>query len=239
MAKATQYQKLYEILRRQIIDGKYEVGDLLPSENELRAAYELSQPTVRKAVEMLEKEGFVKKRQGKGSIVQTRPVGVGIISIMGDEFTSHHDDPSINTRIITAPQIVTRVPDDFGFQPRERESENGFYFLERVRSINDRIIFHEKLCIPNHNLSRFRQLKLENNSLYDILFRQYNIMTTASEQRFWATAADDIIAEQLQVSLGNPVQRLQRRFSTNRSGFFIYSNLTANTSDIYLFSYSS
>lgn len=237
--RATQYQKLYETLRKQIVEGIYGPGDLLPSESELKTAHHLSQPTVRKAVELLEQEGFVEKRQGKGSIVQTRPVGVGIVSIQGDIFTSQSDSKRIETKIITPPHIMKSVPESFGFKPEEVESPNGFYFLERQRSIENQVIFFEQLCIPNISLERFRQLKLENISLYDTLFRQYNIMTTASEQRFWAVNADDTLVAQLQIVAGEPVQRLQRRFTTNRPGFFIYSNLSANTDNIYLFSHST
>jgi DNA-binding GntR family transcriptional regulator len=237
--RATQYQKLYETLRKQIVEGIYGPGDLLPSESELKAAHHLSQPTVRKAVELLEQEGFVEKKQGKGSIVQTRPVGVGIVSIQGDIFTSQSDSKRIETKIITPPHIIRSVPESFGFAPEETESPNGFYFLERQRSIDTHVIFFEQLCIPNISLERFRQLKLENNSLYDTLFRQYNIMTIASEQRFWAVNSDDTLATQLGIEAGEPVQRLQRRFTTNRLNFFIYSNLSANTGNIYLFSHST
>jgi DNA-binding GntR family transcriptional regulator len=239
MKKTTQYYKLFELLRRQIFDGVFLPGDLLPSESELKAAHNLSQPTVRKAVELLEVEGFVKRHQGKRSIVQTRPVGVGIISIKGDLLTSQHDCPKIYTKIITQQRIISEVPDCMGFKPELNEAAHGFYFFERCRTVEDHVIFFEQLCIPNINLKRFRQLKLENKSLYETLFRQYNIMTIASEQRFWAVTADEVLAITLQIKVGDPVQRLQRRFTTNRPGFFIYSNLSANTDNMYLFSHST
>jgi len=238
MKKITEYQKLYENLRRQIIEGNLPEGQLLPSENELKSAYHLSQPTVRKAVEMLENEGFVKKHQGKGSIVQTRPVGVGIATFSGDLFTTQDDCCEIVTKIIKKAEIIKDLPVEFGFKASNRIVGNGYYYFERQRIVDGKVIFYEKLCIPNSNLSRFSQLKLDNLSLYKLLCRKYEIVTTQSEQRFWATAADEAMAEKLQIQAGIPVQCLQRKFSTNRPDFYIYSYLISNTNQFYLFNTS-
>lgn len=238
MKRVAEYRRLYELLRRQIVEGIYSPGDLIPSENELKAVHRLSQPTVRRAVELLEEEGFVRRHQGKGSIVRSRPVGVGIISFDGDLFTSQYNNPKVYTSIIRSPELVRDLPAEFGFPVARSEAGSGFYFLERQRRVGRRVIFHEALCLPNINIPRFRQIKLENASFYEALLRHYTIITTAYEQRFWAVRADDAIAGVLNINPGDPVQRLQRKFSTNRPDFYIYSNLSASTEGIYLFSQS-
>ena len=45
-----QYRRLYEILRKHILDAVYREGDLLPSENELCQLYGMTRPTVRQAL---------------------------------------------------------------------------------------------------------------------------------------------------------------------------------------------
>lgn len=237
--KSTQYQKLYDFLLRQIIDGKYQPGDLLPSESELRLSHSLSQPTVRRAVELLEEDGFVKRHQGKGSIVQKRPVGVGILSFEGDLFTSQKDSPKIHTRILKGPELIEKLPTGFGFVAEGQDSEKGYYIFERERAVDSRIIFYESLCMPNVDLPRFNQLKLDNTSFYETIFRRYGILTTRSEQKFMAVKADVSLSAKLGIPVGDPVQLLQRKFSTNRKGYFIYSNLAANTDGICLFSHSN
>ena len=238
MKRTAQYFKLYEILRRQIIEGNYTVGDLLPSENELKSTYNLSQPTVRKAVELLEKEGFVRKYHGKGSIIQPRPVGAGILSFEGDLFTTQNDSKRIITKIIRKPFIINELPSVFLFPPVNIKSDDGFWCFERRRSVENKVIFYETLYLPNQNLPRFKQLKLDNLSFYEKICRKYEIITTGFEQRFWAISANEKIAGELNNKVGDPVQRLQRRFSTNRPGFYILSDLTANTDSIFLFNNS-
>jgi DNA-binding GntR family transcriptional regulator len=232
-----QYRKLYELLRRQIVQGAFAPGDLLPSESQLKQTHHLSQPTVRRAVELLEEEGLVKRHQGKGSVVQTRPPGVGIISFDGDRFTSQTDSPRIRTRLVSEIRRIEGLPSDFGFAAPEGAPEQGWYCLERERRIEDYILFHEKLCLPC--LEGFSDLKLENVSLYETLFLRYQLLIRASEQRFWATAADATLAAKLEVPEGSPVQRLQRRFTTSRDDFYIYSDLSARTDHVYLFSQST
>lgn len=64
------YQRIAAALRQRILSGGHPAGDLLPSENELAGAYHTSRVTVRKAFNLLEAEGLIKARQGKGYIVQ-------------------------------------------------------------------------------------------------------------------------------------------------------------------------
>ena len=49
--------------------GEFNPGDLLPSENVLSTQYHTSRETVRKSLNILEKEGFIYSRAGKGSYI--------------------------------------------------------------------------------------------------------------------------------------------------------------------------
>ena len=64
------YQRIAASLRERILSGGHPAGDMLPSENELAGAYRTSRTTARKAYQILESEGLIKPRQGKGYIVQ-------------------------------------------------------------------------------------------------------------------------------------------------------------------------
>ena len=47
------YQKVFDVLKADLISGKYEVGSLFPTENELEIQFNVSKITVRKAVDLL------------------------------------------------------------------------------------------------------------------------------------------------------------------------------------------
>jgi DNA-binding GntR family transcriptional regulator len=60
-------------LRAAILDGRYPPGGALPSEPELVRKYEVSRPTVRKAIDTLVSEGLAYVMRGRGSFVRPMP----------------------------------------------------------------------------------------------------------------------------------------------------------------------
>lgn len=67
MEKKLKYVDIYEDLREQILHGRIRPGERLSSENELAAAYSVSRQTVRKALEILQDEGFIYAQHGCGT----------------------------------------------------------------------------------------------------------------------------------------------------------------------------
>lgn len=61
---------VYESLLRQIKERKWEEGEKLPSENELREQFGVSRISVREAMQKLTALGIVETRQGEGSFVK-------------------------------------------------------------------------------------------------------------------------------------------------------------------------
>jgi len=222
------YRKLYEMLRKQIIDGVYTEGDILPSENELCAIHKLTRPTVRHALDTLVNEGFIRKHQGKGSIVHKLPKGIGILSIAGT--TSALGEKNQRSDILVKP-VVKPWDKDFMFKLSETEIESGCIYMERIRFFNNRPIFYDINFIPNINLPRFTSRSFENRSLFDILRKNYQIEIKGGEQKIKAIRADTKIAEYLSVKAGHPVLHLERKFDTNRPGLSIYSSIYCNTEE--------
>ena len=68
-ARQPVYQLVYQNIKQGIMDGRYAIGDKLPSEAEMQELFQVSRTTVRKALEMLSNDGFVCIKQGKGTIV--------------------------------------------------------------------------------------------------------------------------------------------------------------------------
>ncbi|WP_436855646.1 trehalose operon repressor [Staphylococcus caeli] len=60
---------IYEALRTDIIESRISYGAQLPSEYELVESYNASRETVRKALNLLVRDGMIQKIRGKGSIV--------------------------------------------------------------------------------------------------------------------------------------------------------------------------
>lgn len=222
------YRVLYEVLRKQINDGVYKEGDMLPSENELCAVHNLTRPTVRQALYDLVNEGFIRKHQGKGSIVHKLPKGIGILSIAGT--TSALGIQNLKSVILVKPYVKS-WDDDFFFRLSESEKQSGCIYMERLRFFNKTPIFYDINYIPNINLPRFSSRSFENKSLFDILRSVYQIEIKGGEQKLRAIKANAKVAEYLKIKENDPVLHLERKFETNRINYFLYSSIICNTSD--------
>jgi DNA-binding GntR family transcriptional regulator len=221
-----QYRKLYEILRKHIVDGVYKEGDLLPSENELCQLFGMTRPTVRQSLSTLANDGFIRKHQGKGSIVHHLPREIGILSVSGT--TSAIGGRDLKTRIIVKP-VLKPWTDDFIFPLSDLEKESGCIYMERVRLLDGDPIFYDINYIANINLPRITARQFENRSLFQILREHYHIEIKGGEQRIKAIPASSKISRYLKIKIGQPVLHLERKMETNISGLFLYSSIFCNT----------
>lgn len=225
-----QHKRVYEILRKHIQEGTYQEGNLLPSENDLCAIYSVTRPTVRQALNRLVLEGYITKHQGKGSIVNALPKGIGILSL---ESTTTSLGANLKTKIIEKPK-VSPWPDPFMFPLTQKEKEFGVITLKRRRIVEDEIILFEITYLPNYNLYRFTSRSFENKSLFDILRVHYQIHILRGEQKIRAVPADQFLSNQLKISRGKPVLHLERKMETNKIDMNIYSSIYCLTDHYFL-----
>lgn len=223
-----QYRRLYEILRKHIMDGLYQEDDLLPSENELCIIHGMTRPTVRHALEALVRDGFIKKHKGKGSIVNPPTKGIGILSVSGT--TSALVNRNLETRIVVKP-IIKKWDIPFMFPLNQAELESGCIYLARLRLIDGLPLFYDLTYIPNINMPRFTSRSFKNKSLFDTLRKYYQIDVTGGEQKLKAVPATNEISQYLQIKPDHPILHLERKINTSRPGFSFYSSLYCNTSE--------
>jgi len=68
------YEQIVEQFRNAVLDGELDSGNMLPSVRALAKELDISALTVKKAYDLLEKEGLLTVVQGKGTFVaQTNP----------------------------------------------------------------------------------------------------------------------------------------------------------------------
>jgi GntR family transcriptional regulator/GntR family frlABCD operon transcriptional regulator len=230
-ANLPQHRKLYELLRKHILSGMYKEGDLLPSENELCSLHQVTRPTVRQALAQLVSDGYINKRQGKGSIVKALPKGIGILSIQGT--TGGVGPHNLETRPISRP-ILSRWPKNFFFDLKPEESEVGCIVLERQRIVDGDPVLYEISYLPNINIPRFIQKSFENRSLFEVLRSSYQIKVTGGRQRIRAIKASSKVSMYLNVEEGDAVLCLNRILETNRPDFRFFSEIYCNTGEFFL-----
>ena len=226
MEQIPQYRKLYELLRKHITSGIYEEGSLLPSENELCTIHNITRPTVRQALDTLVNDGLILKKQGKGSIVRKPPQNIGILSISGT--ASAVGVRNLKTDILQKPEIKI-WPEVFPFELSELEKEAGCIYMERLRYVDDEPVFYDINHLPNIYLPRITGRSFENKSLFEILRKFYQIEILGGEQKLKAQKPSPKIKELLCMKSGQPVLYIERKLTTNKENFNIYSTIYFNS----------
>lgn len=90
------YLSILEVIKERIMDGVYTIGNLLPTENDFETEFQVSKITVRKAIELLESEGYVTKQSGKGTTVISNSLFNKLSK--GDSFSNILNKEGMNLR---------------------------------------------------------------------------------------------------------------------------------------------
>jgi len=228
------YKTLYINLKKQIDEGYYKIGDLLPSENDLCREYGTTRPTVRQAMNELIKLGYIIRKHGKGSIVSEPKNGLGILSIKGS--TAGVGKKNLNTKILEKAQKIN-WPENFPYELNETQKKAGCIYFSRLRFVNDAATLYEETYITDLDLPRFVSHNLEKNSLFETLNKYHKVEVKEGEQKIWAIAADSKIAKTLSVKPKLPILHMKRSLKTNRNNLIIYSFLYCNTEDYFIQDY--
>ncbi len=155
------YQVLAEALQQKIIEGILSPGNKLPSEYELQKEFQVSRQTVRNALEVLEKQGFVRGRQGSGTYVLDREAEERKKSRRIAVVTTYVDN-YIFPKII---QGIESVLAKEGFQVQIAFTGNHIWREEAVlkdlleQDLRGIIIETTKSALPNPNLPLYRRLQ--------------------------------------------------------------------------------
>lgn len=68
MPKA-KYTEIYETLKQNLLNGCYDKGHMLPTEQQLTLQFDCSRNTIRRAIAQLQEEGYVQSIKGKGVVL--------------------------------------------------------------------------------------------------------------------------------------------------------------------------
>ena len=176
------YQQLMEDIKASLAEGKYAPDEKIPSESELSELYHVSRITVRRAVEELCSEGYLVKKQGKGTYVSQPKVMRKITQdkdVMGFSEACRACGMEPGSQVVNILRCPARS-DEVRFLGLPARA--GVVYLQRVRSFDGEPIMLENNFFP---YEPFKDLltsyeDLTNASLFDYLERHYGRRPTST-----------------------------------------------------------
>lgn len=136
------YDDIYRDLEQAILERRWLPGETLPTEEALARQYQVSRETVRKAQALLVENGFIFKKQRRGSVVlDVRPLqieGAGLHS-----FTELQKDRQLLTHTKVLKNEKGILPDRFAsLCPAAGSTE--VIVLERIRAIRHEAVIFDR-----------------------------------------------------------------------------------------------
>lgn len=202
------YRQIKALMLQALEKQEWRPGEMIPSEAELASRFQVSQGTVRKAIDEMAAENLLIRRQGKGT------------------FVASHSDPRAFFRFLRL------VPLAGGVEPaRSRPLEcwrakarpeaahilgiqpgDPVIIVRRLLEFSDKPVVLDEIYLPGEIFAGLTLdvLKESHVSLYTLFEERFGIRMIRAEERLRAVAADRTTAELLGVREGSPLLSVER-----------------------------
>ncbi len=197
------YLQVKDMLIQRIAAGAWKPGSAIPNEIELSRELGISVGTVRKALDEMEGERLISRRQGRGTFVI-------------DQTSNEHAVRFSNVRDAKGARIAGEVESCSVASATASDAEsrrlllrNGepIFHIHRVRTHKDAPLMVEDATVPQSRFPGLRQEEDVSPSIV-VLAHRYGVLLGRAEERVGVTTAKGGIAKALKVAEGTPLVTL-------------------------------
>ena len=202
------YVQIAESLLDRIESGELRPGDRLPAERELSQMLEVNRMTVRRALQVLELQGLLIRRQGDGTYVTAPKIERQAGNLVPFTKGMQRRGYTPGAEVITFEQ---RPAEPSVAKELQLAVSTPVYTIRRLRLINQEPVMLERFTLPVHRVPGLERYDLASRSAYEVLETEYGISITRARQSLEPVVASEYEAELLRVSPGAPLMLEQRR----------------------------
>jgi GntR family transcriptional regulator len=206
------YEQIKRLITRSLSDGEWQPGAMIPSEMALARRYQVSQGTVRKAINELVAENMLMRRQGKGTFVATHADDgttyrfLHLRNLAGEQ--EYPQSRFINFgRGKADAQLARRL---------DIRSGSALVQMQRVLTLSGEAVVYDDIRLPATLLKGISSAMVEEHvnaykgTLYSLYETQYQIRIISAQERIRAALADVQVAALLGVAVGAPLLCIER-----------------------------
>lgn len=203
------YVQIAEGLIDKIESGDLHTGEQLPPERELSKTLGVTRVTLRQALQILEAEGLIERRQGAGTYIAEPKIERATTKL--NPFTSGMSRTGYKpgAKVVLCDQ---RPASSTAAHRLKMPTSSPMYYYHRIRSLNTQPTMLEKFYLPVFLFPNFDKIDLHNASVFEQMKIHYGITIQRAEQSIEAVAASEYEAELLKMHTGAPLL-LERRVS--------------------------
>ena len=202
------YRQVKQLLLQRVVSGDWKPGEILPSETKLAEEFNVSQGTVRKALEEMAAEHVVVRHQGKGTFVTARGLGQPVhffsMTTADNEPVGDRVNVSISHSVAPASQLEQ---ESLRIGPGSEVAH-----VYRVRAINGTPVICDEIALANDVFPGFAEHMAENSraNAYMVMEKEYGVLAVRAAEWLSAVPAGPKEAEALHLEVGAPLLKMLR-----------------------------
>ena len=202
------YEKVKKKITESLVQGEWSPGEAIPSEIELANVYDVSQGTVRKAIDELSAESILIRRQGKGTYVATH--NEEIIQLRFLRLTSNFGlKENLDNQLVSfsKEKATNKLAKILNINPA-----STIISLKRVLTFNEKPLILDLIKIPAQS---FRGLTAEmivekKGSMYRMYETDFGVRMLRADEKIRAITTNFESASLLNVKENTPLLSVER-----------------------------
>jgi GntR family transcriptional regulator len=201
------YIQVSDLIKDQIAKKFWQLDEMIPSENEFAATYEVSVGTVKKALSKLVDEGILYRRQGKGTFVNRPDFKRSFMRFFRFGADENLEERLLSSKVLSS-DIITpakRIRSLLKLADNEKTIT-----IKRIRYLNDLPLMLQDLYLPYKIFKGFDEIDISQKLLYPIYDEKFKTPVIWADEYLRPTIADSNVAEALKIDLGDPVISIER-----------------------------
>jgi len=166
------YQRIRQQLISEIYTGAFVEGETFPSENVVAERFSVSRMTARRALGELEREGYLTRIPGKGSILKKPSFSQGFFTVKPFKLYAQEQEAKPSTVLLEAKAL------DLDVEGQGKLGVKKAVFVHRLRSLDDEVVLEEKRYLRYDLCSSLLQEDLATESIHDLLIHKLQLPLT-------------------------------------------------------------
>lgn len=203
------YQQIKGMLTQRLECGEWRPGEAIPSEMDLAARFQVSQGTVRKAIDELAGENILIRRQGKGTFVATHTeTQSSMFRFLRVRRNDGQDEyPASELLDVRRARVAADVA-----RLLELKTGDPVFVLRRLLRYGGAPTVLDEITLPANLFKGFTKEQFDSHegSMYGFFETQFGVRMLRAEEQIKAVTADPTTAEALRVGMGTPLLSVER-----------------------------
>lgn len=202
------YEQIKVFLTQSLIAGEWKPGESIPSEIELAARFNVSQGTVRKAIDALAMENILIRRQGKGTFVATHKEEQSKLRFLRLTSQDGHKE-KLENQMLECKRLKATA--DIS-QLTGLKKGTAVIEVQRLLTFSKQPKILDYIIVQSKFFRGLTGSKIteHNGSLYSMYETIYGIPMVRAEEKLSAISASPEQAALLNVKPGFPLLRIER-----------------------------